>query len=58
MSNSEQYHYLCGILSKLVDSDLTADELRDLASALGISVSDFCQPYEILDLFGGNVWTP
>lgn len=41
MSNQEQHEYLCGILTKLVDSVLTSDELKDLASALGISVAEF-----------------
>ena len=41
MRDSEQHEYLCSILTKLVDSDLTSDELKDLASALGIKVEDF-----------------
>lgn len=44
MSHSEQHEYLCSILSKLVDSDLTGDELKDLASALGINIEDFYYP--------------
>ena len=44
MSNSEQHEYLCSILTKLVDSELTSDELKDLASALGIKVEDFYCP--------------
>ena len=44
MSNAEQHEYLCGILAKLVDSCLTSDELKDLASALGITVEDFYYP--------------
>lgn len=41
MNNAEHHEYLCMILSKLVDSDLTSNELKDLASALGIKVSEF-----------------
>lgn len=41
MSNSEQHEYLCKILCKLVDSSLTSDELKDLSSALGITVDEF-----------------
>ena len=41
MSNQEQHEYLCGILHKLIDSNLTASELQDLASALGIKVDEF-----------------
>lgn len=44
MSNSEQHEYLCSILTKLVDSELTSDELKDLASALGIKVEEFYYP--------------
>ena len=44
MSNEEQHEYLCSILTKLVDSDLTSDELKDLASALGIKVEEFYYP--------------
>lgn len=46
MMNSEHHEYLCGILAKLIDSDLTGDELKDLASALGIRVEDFYYPQE------------
>ena len=51
MSNEEQHEYLCGILAKLVDSDLTTDELYDLASALGIRIDEFyCEePIEAID---------
>lgn len=49
MSNQEQHEYLCGILAKLVDSNLTTDELRDLASALGIKVDEFYQPLNVID---------
>lgn len=41
MSHEKQHEYLCSILTKLVDSVLTSGELRDLASALGIKVSEF-----------------
>ena len=41
MSNAEHHEYLCSILAKLVDSDLTAEELFDLSSALGIRVEEF-----------------
>ena len=41
MTDAEHHEYLCSILAKLVDSVLTADELRDLASAMGISVGEF-----------------
>lgn len=44
MSNSEQHEYLCSILTKLVDSNLTSDELKDLASALGIKIEEFYGP--------------
>jgi len=44
MSNEEQHEYLCSILTKLVDSALTSDELKDLASALGIKVEEFYYP--------------
>lgn len=44
MSNEEQHEYLCSILTKLVDSTLTSDELKDLASALGIKVEEFYYP--------------
>ena len=44
MSNAEQHEYLCSILTKLVDSALTSDELKDLASALGIKVEEFYYP--------------
>ena len=44
MGDSEQHEYLCSILTKLVDSDLTSDELKDLASALGIKVEEFYYP--------------
>jgi len=44
MSNVEQHEYLCSILTKLVDSALTSDELKDLASALGIKVEEFYYP--------------
>ena len=44
MSNTEQHEYLCSILTKLVDSALTSDELKDLASALGIKVEEFYYP--------------
>jgi hypothetical protein len=40
LSNDEYHAYLCGILTKLVPI-LPCDELRDLASALGIKVSEF-----------------
>lgn len=41
MSNSEQYRMLCEILCKLVDSDLTSDELSLLANCCGVKISDF-----------------
>ena len=41
MSNDEQYRMLCEILSKLVDSDLTSDELSFLAHQCGVKISDF-----------------
>ena len=44
MSNAEQHEYMCSILTKLVDSELTSDELKDLASALGIKVEEFYFP--------------
>ena len=44
MSNEQQHEYLCSILAKLVDSALTANELKDLASALGIKVEEFYYP--------------
>ena len=44
MSNAEQHEYMCSILTKLVDSALTSDELNDLASALGIKVEEFYYP--------------
>ena len=44
MRDSEQHEYLCSILTKLVDSELTSDELKDLASALGIKVEEFYYP--------------
>ena len=44
MFDNEQHEYLCSILTKLVDSELTSDELKDLASALGIKVEDFYFP--------------
>ena len=44
MSNNEHHEYLCSILTKLVDSELTSDELKDLASALGIKVEEFYYP--------------
>ena len=44
MSNEQQHEYLCSILAKLVDSALTANELKDLASALGINVEEFYFP--------------
>ena len=52
MSNEEQHEYLCSILTKLVDSDLTSDELKDLASALGINVEEFYYPapLNVIDL--------
>ena len=46
MTNQEHHEYLCNILAKLVDSTLTSDELKDLASALGISVAEFYYPKE------------
>lgn len=51
MSAEEHHEYLCLILSKLIDSDLTADELADLASALGIKVKEFYdpQPLEVIE---------
>ena len=44
MFDNEQHEYLCSILAKLVDSELTSDELQDLASALGIKVEEFYYP--------------
>ena len=44
MFDNEQHEYLCSILAKLVDSDLTSDELKDLSSALGIKVEEFYYP--------------
>ena len=44
MYDNEQHEYLCSILAKLIDSDLTSDELKDLASALGIKVEEFYYP--------------
>ena len=51
MSLAEHHEYLCSILARLVDSDLTSDELRDLASALGIRVDEFyCEePIEAIE---------
>lgn len=52
MSNEEQHKYLCGMFAKLVDGEpLTGEEVLDLASELGIKVSDFCtpEPLEIID---------
>jgi hypothetical protein len=41
LMNTEEHHeYLCSILVKLVPV-LPCDELRDLASALGIKVEEF-----------------
>ena len=52
MSNEEHHEYMCSILTKLVDSDLTSDELKDLASALGIKVEEFYYqtPLEVIEL--------
>ena len=52
MRNEEQHEYLCSILAKLVDSELTSDELQDLASALGIKVEEFyfTKPLEVIEL--------
>ena len=49
LSQEEQHEYLCSILEKLIDSELTASELQDLASALGIKVDEFypCTHYSI-----------
>lgn len=44
MTNAEHHEYMCSILSKLVDSDLTSTELADLSSAVGIKVEDFYYP--------------
>lgn len=55
MSQSEQHEYLCSILAKLVDSDLTSDELRDLASALGIRVEEFYGEPEVLEVIEWRV---
>ena len=51
MSNEEHHEYMCSILTKLVDSALTSDELKDLASALGIKVEEFYYPapLEVID---------
>ena len=47
MTNIEHHEYLCGILTKLVPCDeITSDELKDLASALGIRVEEFYGPKE------------
>jgi hypothetical protein len=47
MTNEEYHEYLCSILAKLVDSDLTTLELLDVASALGIKVAEFYSPKEM-----------
>ena len=51
MRNEEQHEYLCSILAKLVDSALTSDELKDLASALGVKVEEFYYqtPLEVIE---------
>ena len=51
MYDNEQHEYLCSILAKLIDSDLTSDELQDLASALGIKVEEFYfpKPLEVIE---------
>lgn len=41
MSHEEQYQRLCEILSSLVDSDLTSEELSLLAHHCGVKISDF-----------------
>ena len=52
MFDNEQHEYLCSILAKLIDSDLTSDELQDLSSALGIKVEEFYyqKPLEVIEL--------
>ena len=45
MSNSEEYEYLCSILTKLVPAaEITSKELKDLSSALGLSLRDWYYP--------------
>lgn len=42
MTNAEHHEYLCSILAKLVPCDeISGNELKDLASALGIRVDEF-----------------
>ena len=41
MSLEEQHEMLIGILTKLVDSELTADELSLLAHCCGVSIKEF-----------------
>lgn len=52
MNNEEHHAYLCSILEKLIDSELTAGELADLASALGIRVDEFytAGPVEVFEV--------
>lgn len=55
MSNEEQHEYLCSILAKLVPCDeITSDELADLASALGIKISEFYGETEVLEVIEWN----
>lgn len=53
MTPEEAHEYLCGILAKLVPcSEITGEELADLASALGIKRSEFYaepQPLNVID---------
>lgn len=50
MSQEEQRRMLVEILTKLVDSDLTCDELSLLAHHCGIPISEFYGPTEA-DMF-------
>lgn len=50
MSHEEQRRMLVEILTKLVDSDLTSDELSLLAHHCGISIAEFYGPTEA-DMF-------
>ena len=57
MSKEEEHEYLCRILCKLVDSDLTVDELKDLASALGIALEEFYGTPEQIECVEIIEWT-
>ena len=55
MTTSEHHEYMCSILAKLVDSELTTEELFDLASALGIRVAEFYdEPVSAVEIIEWN----